>query len=498
MIIVVKTNRASMLFVVLVATTIFIMLISGAISLGLLQGKLNKIKVAKSQALHIAEAGVNYYRWVLYHDPLEYCNNETCKTSSEYGPYGPYAYSDSIGEDINGYYELYIIPPEEDGSGVVTIKSVGWVDKYPNIKRTIEVECSISSWSSFAMLSDSDVRLGEGTEVWGPIHSNGGIRFDGIAHGLVSSAVLDFDDPDHEGENEFGVHTHVNPVDVLPDGFNPPNNVPNRSDVFLAGRSFPVSRISFDLLDDYVNQVLSLANDGGLVLNHSGANGYHIILKSNNKMDIKRVNSLTSPCTVCLEQICTRWRWGVCTRYQCVDYESIETSGIASESNYSQNLDIPSNGIIFVKDNVWVDGMVNGTRVTILAFKDPITGNNTDIILNDNLSSIKDDDVIGLIAQRDIKIGFYSQNILNIDAAMIAKNGRVGRDYFYSSCGQEYSRNRITINGSIASRGRYGFSYTDDTGYQERNLIFNESLRLNPPPHFPVTGEYRFMSWRED
>jgi len=129
-------KSASLLVVTLVATAIFITLVSGAISLGLLQMRFNKLKTAGAQALHISEAGINYYKWVLYHDPTEYCNNETCKSGPDYGPYGPYDYSDQS-DTINGKYELYIFPPE-DGSGIVKIKSVGWVNEYPNIKRSIE------------------------------------------------------------------------------------------------------------------------------------------------------------------------------------------------------------------------------------------------------------------------------------------------------------------------------------------------------------------------
>jgi hypothetical protein len=52
------------------------------------------------------------------------------------------------------------------------------------------------------------MRFGAGTEVFGKIHSNVGIRFDGVAHNVISSGVASFDDPDHGGGNEFGVHTH--------------------------------------------------------------------------------------------------------------------------------------------------------------------------------------------------------------------------------------------------------------------------------------------------
>jgi len=495
-----KKRSGSMLLMTLVATGIFFILVSGVLGLGLLQLKLNLTKVAKNQALHIAEAGVNYYRWVLYHDHEEYCNGEECMEGPNYGPYGPYSYTDSAGENIKGYYELYIIPPEIDGSTIVTIKSVGWVENHSNIKRAIEVECGIPSWSTYSVLANANMRFGEGTEVWGPLHSNSGIRFDGYAHNVISSALLDYDDPDHSGSNEFGVHTHIVPTDPLPDGNNPPENVPERTDIFAAGRSFPHPVISFDLLDNYINGVLEKAEEDGLVLEKSNDEGYHIILKPDDTVDIKIVNSVTDPCSQCLTWGCTRWWHGwLCTKWGCTDYEHTETDGIDGESEHMKDIDIPANGIIFVKDKVWVDGNIDSNRVTILAFEDPITGNATDIIINDNLTYTNYDgtDSIGLIAQRNITAGLYSEDDLQIDAALIAKEGRIGRNYFASECGSEYIRDTITINGSLATKDRYGFSYTDGTGYQNRNLNYDSNLTFIPPPHFPTTGEYTFISWRE-
>ncbi len=495
-----KEKSASMLFLALVATGFFFLMLVGVLGLGLTQYKYNLIKVAKNQALHVAEAGVNYYRWVLYHDNEEYCNDQECIAGPEYGPYGPYVYTDSSGENIQGYYELYITPPPLDGSTLVTIRSVGWVEKYPNIKRTIEVQCGIPSWSTYSVLANANMRFGEGTEVWGPLHSNSGIRFDGLAHNVITSSVLDYDDPDHEGGNEFGVHTHIVPVDPLPDGNNPPENVPEREDVFEAGRSFPVSTISFDLLDNYINEMEEEADENGLSIRKSNQEGYHIIFNPDNTLDIYEVEEVSSPCSICLEWGCTRWWHGwLCTRWGCTDYQHTETEGIIDESEYMADVDIPDNGIVFVKDKVWVEGNIDGSRVTILAFEDPIAGNSTDIIVNNDLIYTNYDgtDGIGLIAQRNITVGLYSEDNLQIDAALIAKGGRIGRNYFDASCGSEYIRDTIEINGSLATKERYGFAYTDGTGYQIRNLNYDGNLTFIPPPHFPSTGEYTFISWEE-
>src|SRR3989339_6537 len=488
------TNRqkGTMLIVVLVATGIFLVMLMGSVSLGVLQQKLNIKKVSSAQALHIAEAGVNYYRWVLYHDNEEYCNKEICLPAPDYGPYGPYEYKDS-NDNIAGYYELYITPTPPNGSTIVNIKSIGWVIGNENIKRSIEVQCGIPSWSAYSGLSNAEVRYGAGSEVWGRIHSNTGIRFDGIAHNLVTSSVLDYDDPDHAGPDEYGVHTHVYTVgvydtDEVSDGSNPPNPPDYSGDPnnpFLAGRQFPVPVVSFDLLTDYVNDTLAKAQSNGLVIPNTNQEGYHIILNTDDTIDIYEVTNETGKCS------------------------GNYTHKISSEIPYLIAEPTPANGIIFVKDKVWIEGKIDGNRITILAFEDPISGSKTDIIINNDIEYTNYDgtDAIGLIAQRNILIGLYSegdfagtadQQELRIDGALIAKEGKWGRDYFGPSCGATWTRNNLTIYGTRASKLRSGVSYSDGSGYQNRDYIYDNNLTFAPPPHYPTTGEYTFISWKEE
>jgi len=488
-----RSNRGSLLLVTLLTTAILLAILGGMASVAVYQKKAVRQKVAEAQALYVAEAGVNYYRWALYHKKEEYCN-ETCIGAPDYGPYGPYTYEDSSGQNISGSYELYITPPPTNGSIIVTVRSIGWVNTNPNVKKTIEVKVGIPSWSTYSTLANANMRFGSGTEVWGPIHSNGGVRFDGIAHDIVSSALLDYDDPDHSGPNEFGVHTHISPIDPYPDGNNPPQNVPARPDVFSAGRSFPLPVVSFDLLDTYVTDTLLKAESNGIVLENSGAEGYHITFNTDDTMDIRTVTAVSPDCIYCL----SGWGWW------CWQWESSHTDKILSEVNYDMGTSTPPNGIVFVKDKVWVDGKIDTNRVTVLAFAEPIGGSISDIIINNDLTYTNYDgsDILGLIAQHDISVGLYSEDNLQIDAALIAKEGRIGRNYFPKSnannCSKLYSeRNTITINGSLATRNRYGFAWTDGTGYDTRNLNYDTNLTFDPPPHFPTTGEYTFISWEE-
>lgn len=504
----IKNQTGSMLVVVLVASGLFLTILVGAISNSILQEKLNLMKVSSTQALHIAEAGVNYYRWVLYHHHEDYCNSETCKPGPDYGPYGPYAYKDSADGSITGYYELYITPPTANGSTIVNIKSIGWESSRPDIKRSIEVKCGISAWSSFSTLANATIRFGVGTEVWGPIHSNGGVRFDGITHNIITSREYRYDDPDHtDSVYEFGVHTHqhtgaaYDPNETCNEAAPPCNPTPqNYNDVFLAGRQSPSPLISFDLLDSYVTTTYAKATSSGIVFDGAVAGtadpasvayfqgcatsgnfcdeGFHVTLKNNNTFDIRGVSSVVAAC-------------------------GNPSESIQSEEISAHNYPIPANGIVFVKGTTWVNGIVDGTstksRITILAFKAPFVTGTADININNDIlyTNYDGSNSIGLIAQRDVNAGQNSEDDLRIDAALIAKTGRIGRNHYDTTCVND-SPTKITIFGSMATNQRYGFAWTDGTGYQIRNLVYDNNLTFAPPPHFPTTGEYTFISWKEN
>ena len=97
---------------------------------------------------------------------------------------------------------------------------------------------------------------------------------------------------------------------------------------------------------------------------------------------------------------------------------------------------LPAKGIIFADDDLWVDGQIASARMTIVATQssaDPVRrpGN---IFINRDLTYTNTDgqDAIGLIAQKDVLVGFFSEDNLRVDAALIAQNGHVGRPYYGS------------------------------------------------------------------
>jgi hypothetical protein len=50
----------------------------------------------------------------------------------------------------------------------------------------------------------------------------------------------------------------------------------------------------------------------------------------------------------------------------------------------------------------------------------------------------------------------------------------------------------------IATDFRYGFAYTDNTGYDNRNLNYDGNLLYSPPPSFPLAStQYQTVSWKQ-
>src|SRR3989344_2996816 len=368
---------------VLISTVIALYVVGGFVGLVLLQNRASVVKSAGERAFQVAEAGVDYYRWHLAHDDDDYWDGNPPMTP------GPFVHDFFDKDNVKvGEFALTITPPAI-GSTIVTVESVGTVESHPGIVRTVRARYAIPSLAQYAIAVDADVRLGSGTEVFGPIHGNGGIHFDGLAHNIVTSGVPDYVDPDHGGGNEWGVHTHVVPVDPLP-----PMNLPPRPDVFEAGRAVGVPPFGFDGFAVDLGTIRTEADPmqggNGIYLPDSGALGWHLVLNTNDTVDIYVVPALVPPPPDCTSG---QTGWG--------------TWSIQTEAR-DRTEAFPANGLIYVEDHAWVDGQIDGARLTIASGvlpENPLT--NTNIIVNNDLLYTNYDgtEVISLMAQQNHRVG---------------------------------------------------------------------------------------------
>jgi len=481
-------QKGQVLVQVIVFSTIAVFVIGALLGWAGVNIKASRQSVEREKAIQLAEAGIDYYRWHLAHASTDYQDGT--------GIPGPYVH-DALDKEGNvaGQYSLSITPPIV-GSTKVIIESTG-LPANSNVQRKLRVEMAIPSLAKYAVVANDNMRFGEGTEVFGPIHSNYGIRFDGLAHNSVTSALGSYDDPDHSGAVEFGVHTHVNipPSSGTNSSFRPleapPNTLATRSDVFETGRQLSVPAEDFVGMTNDLAQIKADAQAAGRYFAPSGYQGYQIILKTDDTFDLYRVTSQSSPPSYCTNYA-GQTGWG--------------TWSIGNKT-FLANYSIPANGLIFVEDNVWVEGSVNSTRVTIASGRFPDNpSNRPNVVVNNDLLYTNYDgtDVVALISQGHVHVGMVSDTDLRIDAALVAQNGRVGRFYYrppgggQNRCSPYHSRSSITLYGMIATAIRYGFAYTDGNGYTTRNIIYDANLLYGPPPSFPLTSDqYEILSWEE-
>lgn len=438
----------------------------------------------RERAFQIAEAGIDYYRWHLAHARSDYKDGKETD-----GPY-VHEYKNSQGVKV-GEFSLVITPPPLGGTRV-TVSSTGKVDSNSRLSRTIEAQFGIPSYAKYAVLSNDDMRFGEQTIIEGLTHSNYGLRLDGLAKNQVTSAESTYTDPDHEGGKEFAVHTHVEPVDELPPSQLPsdPNTLLSlREDVFAAGRKVAVPRVDFASLTTDLASIKSAAQTAGTYYASSGTLGYHIVLSTDGRYVLSKVTSLKpngSGRRGCFTRVASQSGWGTLT--------------IATETPVG-TFNIPNNGVLFLEDDLWIEGTVDNIRATIAVGRFPeAPGQYKKIVVNHNLKYSNRDgsSALGLVAQGDIRIGLESDDVLFIDGALIAQNGKVARYEYSTSCAPFDVRQSLNLFGSLATKERYGFTWTTGSGYQSVELKYDANLLYNPPPLFPLTSDqYETLSWKE-
>jgi len=452
-------NKGAIITLVLVFGAIFLMLLAGLLGFILLQQRQSLQKVAWNESLNIAEAGINYAKWHFLHAEDDF----------NFGGTIPYA-------DI-GQYQLEITASTGCSPGI-KIKSTGWTSNFPKVKREISVKYAKPSLAKYAFLTNSNVWFGPEEELKGPFHSNGGIRMDGIQNSLSTSAK----------ETYICGEEH---------GCSPPQEKPG---IWGEGEGeeqglwqFPVPVIDFDLITrDLASLKEEAENFGGIYISQPTDHGYHIRFKiaadGTGAIDVFRVK---------VKQKVYGWdgeKW------------VYESNDIDSEELFA-SYPLPSNcAPIFVENNVWVDGIVKG-QATVVAAELPEKPNKMkNIIINGNINYADSNSVLGLIAQKDILIPLYSPDNLEIKATMLAQKGHVFRYYYPKWNDEPYRtyaiRNHIRTYGSIITNTIWTFTWVDSygnvvSGYRTTEMNYDSNLTYNPPPYFPTTGEYQFISWEE-
>ena len=457
-------KRGSITLLVAIFAGIMVMIFGGTTGFIFTQNRLQTQKANKELAIQIAEAGVDYYKWFLSH-----YENDLQDGTGAPGPY-EHEYSDPEGGAI-GKFSLEISGNTQCGAiRSIDIDSTGWTYDNPSLTRKAKARYSRPSVAEYAYIIDDNVWAGSDRQIKGKYHSNGGIRMDGTNDSLVTSAApggvwnctpsFGCDSPYEEKPGVFGAGSG--------------------SDLW----QFPVEPINFTGISVDLSEMKQAAGDYGIYLGPSGKKGYHVIFKNDGTFDVYKITRLSRIKSYSTEE---GWHW---------NYEYI------SKESFYNNYAVPSDcGLIFIEDDLWVEGDVKG-KVTI-ASADLINLNqDTDVWLEGNITYTTTDGSDGLLVlgENNVRIPLYSPDNMELRGIFAAQKGHFGRDYYNYG---PYLRNRLEITGSIISKGRVGTKWSCGgvycSGYATRENSYDRKLMSDPPPMTPFSDdEYTFIQWEEE
>lgn len=478
--------------------------------------------IKSQQSFNIAEAGLNYYLWHLNHDNTDYKDGNTTPTTPDpllgYGPY-EHDYVDTTGK-VLGTYTLYI-NPAGNGSTIVKVRSIGQANG-SNIKRTVEAQIGSPSFANYGVVSDGALWFGNTETADGPIHSNQGIRLDGANTSTASSANATYTPPSGlgGGTNNPGVWCHASVTS--------PVNCNTRS---KADWVYPVSSVDFNQVSSSLCNIkkaafAAVASTASLA---TQANACSQLPTTRTTTYLPRRNTTFNLTRGYLIQLNTNGTYDLYNVNGENDRLTPYTSALTL-STVQTGITIPAAGVIYAEDNVWVRS--NPTyhgRVTVASGR--LTASSaasyTNIVIADDLaySTKNGSDAIGLVSQDSVIIAPYappSTGSFNfeVDAAVLAQTGEVwypGRyrtDSNRCTRGWGNSNQTYTFYGSVATRQTWTWTWLQtgancnfaDTvlvsgerisGILNNTTQYDYNLRYAPPPSYPLTAGYNFLSWRE-
>jgi len=469
-----RLHGGYLMVLVLVFSSVLLTIATSFISFIILQSKVITQRVQFEQAGQIAEAGLNYYKWYLAHYPDD--------TTNGTGVAGPYVnvYNDPEGAAI-GEYSLTIASSTYCGEiSSIDVISEGHTYANPAVSRTVQAHYAQPSVAEYSYILNSDVWAGEDRVITGPYHSNGGIRMDGTNSSVVTSGQSTWTCNSSFGCSPSGTK----------DGVFTTTTNPNTS-LF----SFPSAPINFAGITVDLALMRDRAKSDGIYIGPSDKSGYHLIFKANGKVEVRKVNSK--------EKEPKGYAWG---------YYMHILNGTSLVGEYTPPSDCP---LIFVEDQVWLEGVVNG-KVTLAVAdhetsgdddEDEDGGSGPSIILNDNITYANATSGLLAMGEYDVLVGLVVPDDMEVNGIFIAQNGHFGRNYYgYVPSGWSgyNKRNSLTINGTIVSNGRVGTQWVCNSdpaycsGFKLRFNNYDRNLVLSPPPLVPRTSDvYTFSDWRD-
>lgn len=480
---------------VLVFGAVFLILLSGLLGFILLQSRQSAQSLALQKALHVAEAGIDYYKWCL--------NNgiqDSCQTEKDY--------LDPAGVPV-GRFSLQVESTLACGQAIQRkIISTGWVNNFPSVKRKISVTYARESVATFSYILNNNVWIGSDHEIRGPYHSNGGVRMDGENKSLVSSGQVEWTCTDSFNCSPCPVSAGCRLQGtscICPGVFTTANG---NEDLF----DFPVTPFDFAGITVDLAGIKNLTkNQGqGLYFGPSGQYGYHILFNDDGSMDVWMVDSVNM-----IDDVCTVVDFKViCDNNACVpecpkcqNGRCVVQDPVIDHETYLGQYVVPGEcGAIFFEDNLWVGDMNEESKikgkVTVVSADLINPSGKTDVWLQGsiNYTTLDGSDGLSIIAQHNNLIGLYSPDQMELRGIFIAQNGYFGRNYYPCPTYAPYClRSKLEIIGSVVSDGRVGTQWgSGASGYLVRESYFDPKLIHNPPVFVPnIEPDFKIVNWQE-
>jgi len=469
-----RASRGYFVVLVLVFSAVFFTLISALSGYIFVEKRAQLAKENREKALHVAEAGLEYYRWFLSHFPNDLQNGT--------GLPGPYQHTvnDPEGGEL-GTFSLDVEGESFCGSvSGVTIESTGRAAD-PSYKRVVKARYTRPSVAEFSHIVDSNVWAGSDRIISGPYHSNGGIRMDAAHNAEITSGQATWTC----FAGDFGCTGTQTVNGVFGNGSNP--------ELWR----FPVPVVDFGSVIIDVNTLEGYAqNQGGIYYGQAGGQsnrrGYHTIFNQNGTVTIYQVTDTTP-----VYSYASARGWDF-------EYTIIKTENLLGTFPIPQGCPV-----LFFKDRLWVEGVVSGKAVVVAA-NIQASQYDPDVILNNNLTYANNSVVDGItvIAEHDVLVGLTTPDVMNIRGIFIAENGHFGRNYYHTfylptSLDPYVTRTTLNTTGTVVSKGRVGTKWVNSngnflSGYSQRNDSYDAGLAANPPPFTPATSDiYKFRLWQE-
>ncbi len=562
-----KRKKGIIILFTLIFGAIFLVLLFGLLSLILFQLKLTQERTAWEDSLHIAEAGINYYWYLLNHTPsgqnpeIQDGENWCCKVGGiEYASSSPQCQQNGFivcgtcdGEPC--YEHSYIDPETNQEIGKFRLKikakkicgrilgvyvtSLGFTNRYPNLKRKLEAKFAATSIAEYSYLLNSAVWAGSDREIFGKYHSNGGIRMDGTHNSLVTSAQSTWvctsafgccgDDStcDCDWSPSLGCHRVGGPVDPCADRcvardvpqecvWDDANDEAICNGICGGGEpkdlwKFPVPSFDFSGITHDLSQMKNLAQSLGVYYPSSTtvnpiAKGYHLVFNGDGSFDLFVITDLEAvyACDKDGDGHCegdSDWYWS----YEKINNEYLPLEGIYG--GYHLKFDNVTTsedcGLIFIEDNLWIEGIVKGKKTVAVANLET-AGVDPTVFINNNLdyTTLDGSDSLAVIAEKNVLLPCHTPDTMVARGVFVAQLGNFGRRFYIdpdaywwhcwwhpSKCCDDGLRTHLTIYGSIVSNGRVGTRWGSVSGYQKRDNYFDSKLAKDPPPLLPYVSE---------